>query len=33
MLNHKNNIYITNTSLIANKGGIDKNAYNLQLLK
>ena len=33
MLNCKNNIYITDTSLIANKGGIDKIAYNPQLLK
>ena len=33
MLNRKNNIYITDTSLIANKGGIDNIAYNPQLLK
>ena len=33
MSNRKNNIYITDTSLIANKGGIDKIAYNPQLLK
>ena len=33
MLNRKNNIYITDTSLIANKGGIDKIAYNPHLLK
>ncbi len=35
MLNRKNNIYITDTSttIIANKGGIDKSAYNPRLLK
>ena len=33
MLNRKNNIYITDTFLIANKGGIDNIAYNPQLLK
>ena len=33
LLKSNNNIFLTDTTLIANKGGIDKKSYNPQLLK
>ena len=33
LLKSNNNVFLTDTSLIANKGGCDKKTYNPQLIK